>query len=73
VGEINVRRREYGPIVRTIRSDASGRFVVQLEPGPYVLDWIPDDGPWPLLKPVHVIVPARGYTDIQVRFGSGVR
>jgi hypothetical protein len=73
VGEINVRRTYDGPVVRTIRTGADGRFVVQLDPGRYVLDWEPKDTPWPFLKPVDVTVLAHQYTEVTLSFDSGIR
>jgi hypothetical protein len=72
-GEINVRRTYGGPVVRTIRAGADGRFVVGLEPGRYILDWEPEDVPWPFLKPVEVTVRAHQYTQVTLSFDSGIR
>jgi hypothetical protein len=73
VGEISVRRVLGGPVVRTIRTGADGRFVVRLYPGRYVLDWEPQDVPWPFLKPVEATVRAHQYTEVTLGFDSGIR
>jgi hypothetical protein len=55
-----------------VKSDASGAFSIDLEPGTYVIE---ADGPQPppTLTPVTVEVVADRYTDVRVEFDSGIR
>ncbi len=72
--EITVREEGSGRVVATFTSDIDGRFRVELAPGRYVLDpgepLLVDE---PRAEKMTISVEAGRYTQVKVRFDSGVR
>jgi hypothetical protein len=62
--------RRGGSVVRIVATDASGRFVVALEPGSYVL--VQEKG-LPSLNPLTVRVRPGSFTTLRLMFDSGIR
>lgn len=61
-----------GRRVARIRTDQEGRFRVGLVAGPYTL--VPESGdPFPVASPQDVVVMAGVFTDVVVRFDTGIR
>jgi hypothetical protein len=57
-------------VVATVTSDAAGRFEVRVPAGTYTLR---SKGGPPTLTPTTVVVPAGGYTDVELHADTGVR
>jgi len=72
--EIKVLEAVSGRVVATFESGVDGRFRVDLPPGRYVLDpgepLLVDE---PRAEKITIDVEAGGYTEVTVRFDSGVR
>ena len=61
-----------GKSVTTVESDSNGNFRLSLPPGKYVLR-PQTSGPYPRASEQTVIVPSKGFTQVQVIFDSGIR
>ena len=61
-----------GKAVTTVESDSNGNFRLSLPPGKYVLR-PQTSGPYPRASEQTVIVPSKGFTQVQVIFDSGIR
>lgn len=62
--------RKDGDVVARVQTGKDGRFTVRLDPGRYVLE---SSQGLPLLKPVEVSVREHEFTDVTLRFDSGIR
>jgi hypothetical protein len=62
--------RQDGAVIRTVRTDELGRFMVRLEPGEYT--FVSESG-LPLLKPLTVVVRPHAFTTLRLTFDSGIR
>lgn len=72
--ELTIRRADSGDVVATLMSDAAGLFRVELPPGLYVIDpGIPRLVTDPRAEPVAVEVTAERFTQVDVKFDSGIR
>ena len=61
-----------GSRVTVVRSDADGRFHVGLRPGTYHL--APESGdPFPIAAEQDVVVKTGSYSDVVIRFDTGIR
>jgi hypothetical protein len=68
---IQVRRRGGGFVTR-VRSGDDGRFRLGLRPGTYLLD--PESGsPFPSATDEEAVVESGVYTDVVIRFDTGIR
>lgn len=56
----------------SVTSGRDGRFVVDLAPGTYSLE-PQSPGPLPIAQPQTVVVVAHHFTDVTVRYDSGIR
>jgi hypothetical protein len=64
--------RQAGKVVAQAQTDGQGRFEVGLVPGHYTLESL--EGTFlPFLKPVQVTVRDGEFTEVELRFDSGVR
>jgi hypothetical protein len=71
---LTIRRADSGDVVATIMSDAGGLFRVELPPGLYVVDpGVPRLVTDPRAEPVAVEVMADRFTQVKVKFDSGIR
>jgi hypothetical protein len=69
---IRILREPAGKLVATVRSAANGTFNVRLAPGRYLLR--PQAGrPLPRSSPQTVTVHPHRYTDVTIRYDSGIR
>lgn len=55
-----------------VRSESDGSFRIGLVPGDYVLSPVGGD-PFPTVSPQDVVVQAGAYTEVVVRFDTGIR
>jgi hypothetical protein len=64
--------RQAGKVVANAQTDGQGYFEVRLAPGHYTLE-SPESTFLPFLKPVQVTVRDGQFTEVELRFDSGVR
>ena len=62
--------RQGGELVRTVRTGRDGRFVVELDPGRFVLQ---TEGALPYLAPTVVVVRPDAFTQVTLSVDSGIR
>jgi hypothetical protein len=63
-----------GDVVAHVRSGDDGRFAVALQPGRYVIDpAAPASGPFPVGKPLDVVVREHRFTRVTVTYDTGIR
>jgi hypothetical protein len=62
-------------LIKTVRSNADGKFRVRLKPGTYTLKPQPRDParPYPMGKPVTVTVKAGSYASVNIQYDTGIR
>ena len=64
--------RQAGKVVANARTDGQGYFEIRLVPGHYTLESL--EGRFlPSLKPVQVTVRDGEFTEVELRFDSGIR
>lgn len=72
--ELTVRHAESDDVAAVVVSDAKGHFRINVRPGSYVVDpGVPRLVTEPRAEPVMVVVEAGRYSQVVVRFDSGVR
>ncbi len=63
-----------GQAVTTVKSDAAGRFTLQLEPGRYVIEpQLSSTSRLPFAAPVDVTVPSSGRAAVTIAYDTGIR
>lgn len=66
---------ESGRFIKTVRSSADGKFRVSVKPGTYTVKPQPRDParPYPVGKPVTLIVKPGSYTTVNIQYDTGIR
>ena len=60
--------------IASVKSDQNGRFEIYLAPGTYqLLPQTPDKQPLPVADPQTVVVTANKFTEVTIRYDSGIR
>ena len=64
--------RQAGKVVANAQTDGQGYFEVRLVPGHYILESL-EGTSLPFLEPIQVTVRDGEFTEVELRFDSGVR
>lgn len=70
---VTVRATSGGDTVATTRSDEQGRFTLDLVPGTYAVQAVPEDDPARSAEPIEVTVEADETVEVTVPVDSGIR
>jgi hypothetical protein len=68
-----VVRAADGQLVKEFQSDEDGSFEVDLEPGDYVIEAVPNQGFVGRLEPADVLVPDSGFATVRLFYDTGIR